>query len=412
MQTVKELSHVSEAATSSDKPPAQQFDLLDVMIVFAAGKRIIFLSTVACLAIAIIMAYVKTPSFTAKAIIMPPQSDQSGASSILGQLSGLAALGGGSMGSGMKGPADLYIGILQSESVMDAVIKRFGLMKAYHVEKWTDLRNALRNSSKFVAGKDGLITISVTNTNPKLAADLANGFIAELYALNNRLAVSGASQRRLFFEQQLAQEKDRLADAEVALEKTQESTGVIAPTGQTEQVIRQVAQLQAEITAREVQLESLRTYSTEQNSEVVRISAELNSLRAQLRDQESGKSKRTPGDISITTANVPQAGLEYIRRERDVKYHQLLFDLLAHQYEGARIDEAKAAPLIQIVDPALVPDKKSSPYRALWAVVGCALGFFLGCAWVFGSYIYRWLESDEDHRRRLALLRQELKLRA
>jgi tyrosine-protein kinase Etk/Wzc len=96
---------------------------------------------------------------------------------------------------------------------------------------------------------------------------------------------------------------------------------------------------------------------------------------------------------------------------RLVKYHQFLFDLLARQYEAARIDEAKAAPVIQIVDPALPPDRKSSPFRALWAIVGCVLGFILSAAWVFGKYIYHRLESDEEQARRLALLRQELKLR-
>jgi tyrosine-protein kinase Etk/Wzc len=108
---------------------------------------------------------------------------------------------------------------------------------------------------------------------------------------------------------------------------------------------------------------------------------------------------------------VPQAGLEYIRKEREVKYHQFLFDLLARQYEAARIDEAKAAPVIQVVDPALPPDRKSGPFRALWALVGGALGFVFSTAWVFGTFIYRRLEADEDQGRRLALLRQELKLR-
>jgi uncharacterized protein involved in exopolysaccharide biosynthesis len=240
---------------------------------------------------------------------------------------------------------------------------------------------------------------------------MANAYVDELYKLNNRLAIGGAAQRRLFFERQLAQEKDRLADAEVAMKKTEEATGVIAPSGQTETIIRQVAQLQAEITSREVQLDALRTSSTEQNPDVIRLNSELSGLRAQLRDLESGTGKHAPGDISITTANVPQAGLEYIRKERDVKYHQLLFDLLARQYEAARMDEAKAAPVIQVVDPALPPDRKSAPFRALWALVGCAMGFLLSTGWVFASHIYQRMAADEEQSRRLAVLRQELKLR-
>ena len=128
-------------------------------------------------------------------------------------------------------------------------------------------------------------------------------------------------------------------------------------------------------------------------------------------DLQSGTNKHTPGDISLTTANVPQAGLEYIRKEREVKYHQFLFDLLARQYEAARIDEAKAAPIIQVVDPASVPDRKSSPFRALWALVGGVLGFLFITGRVLATHVYHRLDADEEQGRRLALLRQELKLR-
>jgi tyrosine-protein kinase Etk/Wzc len=291
------------------------------------------------------------------------------------------------------------------------MIKRFKIIELLHPKRFSDARVIVRGSAKFVAEKDGMISISVSDQNPKRAAAMANAYVDELYALNNRLALGGSSQRRLFFEQQLAQEKDRLADAEVALAKTEESTGVIAPAGQTETIIRQVAQLQAEITSREVQLDSLRTSATEQNPDVIRLTTELNGLRQQLRDLESGTAKHTPGSILLSTANVPQAGLEYIRKERDVKYHQFLFDLLARQYEAARIDEAKAAPVIQVVDPAMPPDKKSAPFRALWALVGCALGFFLTTGWTLASYVYRRLAADEHQGQRLALLRQELRLR-
>jgi capsule polysaccharide export protein KpsE/RkpR len=256
-----------------------------------------------------------------------------------------------------------------------------------------------------------MISISVVDHDPKRAAAMANGFVDELYKINNRLAFGSAAQKRLFYEQQLAQEKEHLADAEVALTKTEESTGVIAPSGQTEVVIQQIARLQAEITEHEVQLDALRTSSTDQNPDVIRLTTQLSGLREQLRDLESGTNKHSPGDISITTANVPKAGLEYVRKERDVKYHQFLFDLLARQYEAARIDEAKSSPVIQVVDYANVPDKKSAPTRTTWAVVGGLLGFLLSTTYVLGSYIIHRLSEDEEQNRRLALLRQELKLR-
>jgi tyrosine-protein kinase Etk/Wzc len=408
MPTVNELSHEAPPLGRSERTP-REFDILDVALIFAAHKRTILIASAAGFVLALLLVLTVAPTFTAKAVILPPQQEQSTASALFGQLGALASLSG--MGSSLKNPTDLYIGLLGSQSVTDAMVKRFDIVRLYHPKRFSDARLMIQKAAKFVANKDGTISISVNDRDPRKAATMANAFVDELYNLNNRLALGATSQKRLFFEQQLAQEKDRLADAEVALKKTEESTGVIAPSGQTETIIRQVAQIQADITLREVQLAALRTSSTEQNPDVIRLTSELNGLQSQLRDLESGTGKHAPGDISITTANVPQAGLEYIRKERDVKYHQFLFDLLARQYEAARIDEAKAAPVIQIVDPALPPDRKSAPFRALWAIVGCALGFFLSTAWVFGRHIYHRLEADEEQARRLALLKQELKLR-
>jgi uncharacterized protein involved in exopolysaccharide biosynthesis len=409
MPTVNEIGH--EAPVGRSNPTPREFDILDVLLILAARKGTILLASAAGFVIGVVIVLMVAPTFTAKAVILPPQQEQSTASALFGQFGALASMSGLGSSLGIKNPSDLYIGILQSQSVADAMIKRFDFVRLYHPKRFSDARVMLEQRSKFVAGKDGMISISVSDRDPRRAAAMANAYVDELYTLNNRLALGATSQRRLFFEQQLAQEKDRLADAEVALKKTEESTGVIAPSGQTETIIRQIAQLQAEITLREVQLDSLRTSSTEQNPDVIRLSSELTGLRGQLRDLESGTAKHTPGDISIAAANVPQAGLEYIRKERDVKYHQFLFDLLARQYEAARIDEAKAAPVIQVVDPAQPPDKKSAPYRALWALVGCFLGFFFTTAWVLASYVYHRLEADEEQGHRLAVLRQELRLR-
>jgi uncharacterized protein involved in exopolysaccharide biosynthesis len=410
MQTVNDISQ--EAPVEGSAAASREFDILDVLLILAARKRLIILMSVAGFVLGIGLVLLVAPSYTAKATILPPQQEQSSSSALLGQFGALASMSGLGSSLGIKNPADLYIAILQSQTVTDAMIKRFDFIRLYHPKRMSDARLMFQRNAKFVAGKEGMISISFVDGDPRRAAAIANAYVDELYNLNNRLALGAASQRRLFFEQQLAQEKDKLADAEVALKVTEEATGVIAPSGQTENIIRQVAQIQAEITEREVELGALRTSSTDQNPDVIRLTTELSSLRSQLRDLESAAgAKHAPGDISITTANVPEAGLAYIRKERDVKYHQLLFDLLARQYEAARMDEAKSAPVIQVVDPALPPDRKSAPFRALWALVGGTLGFLFSSGYVLSSFVYRRLAADEQQGRRLALLRQELKLR-
>jgi tyrosine-protein kinase Etk/Wzc len=177
-------------------------------------------------------------------------------------------------------------------------------------------------------------------------------------------------------------------------------------------VISQVAQLQAQIIGREVQLETLRTSSTDQNPDVIRANSELESLRDKLHAVQNARQGHEPGDITLSPRGVPQAQLEYIRKQRDVSYHTLLFDLIARQFEGARLDEAKAAPLIQLVDPAMPPDRKSAPYRALWLLVGCLLGFFIGSVRVIAGYVFGRVNADEVHSKRLLTLRRALRLGA
>ena len=306
MPTLNELG--LEAPVDRGKSTAREFDILDVVLIIAARKRLIFLATVAGFVLAIGLVLLVKPTYSAKTMILPPEQEQSSGAVMMGQFGALASMTGLGASLGIKNPVDLYIGILQSETVTDRMIRRFNLMEFYHAKRWSDVRYALKNNSKFVADKDGMIAISVTDRDPKKAAAMANAYVDELYRVNNRLALGGASQRRLFYEQQLSQEKDRLADAEVALKQTEEKTGVIAPSGQTETIIRQVAQLQAEITSREVQLDALRTGSTEQNPDVIRLNTELSGLRGQLRIWKAERQSMRRG-ISLSPPRM------YLRRD-------------------------------------------------------------------------------------------------
>ena len=220
----------------------------------------------------------------------------------------------------------------------------------------------------------------MTAKSPQLAHDLATAYMDGLRETNGRLALSQSSQRRLFFGEQLAKEKDALEDAEVDLRKTEEQSGLIAPTGQTTVEIQTIAQTQAQIAVREVQLAALRDAATEQNPEVIRLRSEIEDLQGQLARLQRGSGKES--SATIPTSKVPELQLEYVRKEREVKYHEALFDMLSRQYEAARLDEARDAPVLQVLDPATYPDTRSSPRRLYYLLGGLVIGLFGGCAWV------------------------------
>jgi uncharacterized protein involved in exopolysaccharide biosynthesis len=386
-----------------------EFDLFDLLLALAEHKGTILLTTLLGLVIALVAVMFVHPTFTARALVMPPQQGASGAQ-LVSQLGGLASLGG--FGATTKDPNDLYIALMQSETLEGALVKRFNLQSVYGQPTLARARAILLASSKFVVEKGGLISITIKDQDPKRAAQIANAYVDELHNLNNKIAIGDASLRRLFFSQQLEEEKNRLADAEVALKKTEEETGAVAPAGQTSVVISQVAQLQSQIINREIQLQSLRTSSTDQNPDVVRATNEVENLRAQLRELERSQPGHVPGDISLSPRGVPQAQLEYVRKQRDVTYHTLLFDLIARQYEGARLDEAKAAPLTQLIDPAVPPDRKSAPFRALWVLVGAILGFVFACLRVVFGYVFDRVNAHEAHSKRILALRRSLRFGA
>jgi uncharacterized protein involved in exopolysaccharide biosynthesis len=404
--------------TKEYSPPLQaagktgiEFDLLELLLVMAQRKYTIILATVIGLLLGMVLVLLMHPVFTAKAVILSPQQGQSSAAMIT-QLSSLASLTG--LGSGAaRDPNDLYLGILQSNTIADAMVERLGLMAVYHARKLSEARVKLAGNSKFVSEKGGMISITVKDEEPHRAARIANAYVDELHTINSHLMIGEASVRRNFFSQQLALEKDRLTEAEIALKQTEEATGAVAPTGQTGVVISQVAQLQSQIISREVQLDTLRLSSTDQNPDVIRLNSEVEGLREQLRNMESArKGNHVAGDISLTSRLLPEAQLDYLRKQRNVQYHTLIFDLIARQFEAARLDEAKASPVIQLLDSAQAPDRKSGPFRALWTLAGGVLGFFFGCARVIGSYVYSRLEADEVQAERLGQFRRALRFRS
>jgi tyrosine-protein kinase Etk/Wzc len=388
-------------AEADISPPEDTVDLLALAVLLATRKRLILLSGLAAAILTAVIVLLIPQTFTATASMLPPQKENS-ASALIGQLGGLASLMGGGSGGGaasalgLKNPDDLYIGLLQSQTITDKIIDQFHLMHVYRKKKLSDARKQLAKETTIKAEKSSLISISVSDHDPARAAAITNQYIQQLHDLMSHLAVTEAGQRRIFFQQQLELEKNQLADAEVALEATEQKTGIIQPQGQAQAVIATIMQLQAQISARQVELGSLRTSATDENPEVVTLQSQIAGLRAQLADFEKGHPgvAAVAGNVLTPTSQVPAAGLEYIRRMRDVKYHETLFELMARQYEMARVDEAKQGQAIQIVDPALVPDKRSWPPRTLLVLLAFIGGAMAAAFWVV--FHSSWQERMKD----------------
>lgn len=415
MATETQYSELSGTPqTTNRKSPGvahdeEEISLLDLLIVLAERRRTILYVTAGFAVIAVIVSLLLPKSYTAMVTLLPPQQNSSVGSMLasqLGNLGSMAALAGGSLG--LKSPNDMYVAMFRSETVEDAMINDFHLMAEYHAKLLSDARKAFEKHSTVDGnGKDGLLHITVQDHDPKRAAEMANTYVAEFHHLSEHLALTEAQQRRMFFEGQLEQAKNKLADAEEALKKTQQTTGLIQLDAQARALIESAAALRAQIAAKEVQIQAMQTYATGQNAQLIEAQQELESLRAQL--SALGGSEDNADSLIVPKGKVPEAGLEYVRRLRDVKYYETIFEILARQFEVAKLDEAKEGAVVQVVDPAIVPDRKSSPKRGLIVIVATAAGLFIGVlAALFQAGLAR-LRSDPEAAAKLSLLRSTLR---
>lgn len=358
-KVVTAVESISNAAIDQN---SDEISLLDLLQVVADNLRLLVLGPLLAGLLALGISFTIAPTFTATTKFMPPQQQQSGAAAMLQSLGSLGGLAGAA--SGLKNPADQYVTFLKSRSVQDALIDRFKLMERFDVKYRLDARMALERSANISSGKDGLITILVDDKNPQFSADLANAHVEELYKLLGRLAVTEAQQRRLFFEKHLAIAKENLVKSEQALKASGVNSSALKASPQA--AVEGLAKLKASITAQVVKLATMRGYLTENAPDFKQAQYELAALRNQVVRAETEEPAAGKADS------------DYIARFRDFKYHETLFELFAKQYEMARVDESREGAVIQVIDAAQPPEKKSKPNKAL-IVVGTALavGFML-----------------------------------
>jgi len=400
---------MSEPATHDPQPTtheveADEISLLDLAIVLAKHKKLILGLPLVAAIIAVIVTLLMPNIYTGVTRILPPQQSQSTAAAMLIQLGGLADIAGQSLG--IKNPNDLYVGMLKSRTVADTLIDRFGLKKVYDENTYHYARMELEKRTMVASGRDGIIKVEVEDKDPKRAAAIANGYVEELYKLTQTLAVTEASQRRLFFERQLDQTRKNLANAEAAARQGLEKGGLVVIDAQGRGMVETTARLRGQIAVKEIQISAMRAFATGQNPDLKQAQHELEAMKEELAKMEGTASGRDKA------GNVGKAdGMDNLRLLRDVKYFETIFELLAKQYEIARIDEARDASLIQVLDKAVEPERKSKPKRALIVILSALVAGFITVSWAFVAEALEKARRDPDGSSRLQALRSYLRFR-
>jgi len=406
MDTIIEAEPISIEETANVPQKETEVSLLDITVILVQGKRFIARFVLGAILLSVVVSFILPVRYEGNVTLMPPQQNSSLSSTLLGQMGGavgsLATLATG--GLGLKNPTDMYVSLLTSRTVEDAIIQRFGLMAEYRQKRMSDTRKVLDRRSKIVAGsKDGLIRITVEDSDPKRAAALANGYVEEFRKLSASLAITEAARRRLFFQQELEQTRQYLTAAEEAMRKTQQSTGVLEIDSQARALIESAAMLRAQVVAKEVEIQSMKSFATDDNPELLLAKQQLTALQSQLQ-QIAGSHNDSGSDIVLSKGRVTESGMEYLRRFRELKYQEAVFELIARELEVAKLDEAREGEIVQVVDPAVVPDKKSFPPRTLIVIGATVLAFFAAVFWMFmRQSLNRTFELPENQRKLDAL---------
>lgn len=380
-----------------------EIHLMDILLVIAKYNRFIIIFTAISAILAFVYALRQPVMFSSKVVVMAPQAALSPASMIMGQLNSLG-LGGG---AGTGGGASTLI-LLKSRKLGYRVVERLKLHLIYKVQDVQAAQGILAANTHVESTKDGLITIECLDANPNTAALIAKTYVEEMDKHNEKTDIEAASRIRIFYENQIRSALDRLADAEIALKEAQKNTDFTPIEFQTGAFAGLVANLRGQITAKEIELINLRGYATEQNPAYRKANLALAVLRDQL-DKLEGADQGRKKSLGKND-NAKKTGSEYLHKLREVKYQEVLLETLRKQYEVARLNEAKDANLIQVIDDPLVAKQPSKPQKFLIVSVVTMVAML---AAILLAFLFNMLEQarlNPQSALRLDLLRRYLQL--
>jgi len=398
----KERSQVTHRATESRD---DEINLLNYIVVLLKRKKLIAVVTGGFAVAAVIVSLLLPEIYVGQARIYPQQQN-SLSTQLANQFSGgLTGLANSLLGTG--GTSDFYAGILQGRTIGDRIIDRFNLVKLYDADTIDDARKKLSDNIKVETdSKSNIISIAVEDKDPKRASDMANACVDELIKLSGGLAVTDAAQRRMFLEEQLKATKDSLSRAEEAMKSFQERTGALQVEEQAKAVIGGIAELRAQIAAKEVEIKVMKTYSRPGNPDLQVAETAWQGMKDQLNRLETKSGGGA--DPLMPTGRMPSVGLEYMRKLRDVKFNEALYELLTKQNEVAKLDEARAPVVVQVIDKAVPPIKRDRPKRGIIVIISAFTGFLVS---VIGAFLIEYVEDNAADPKN-SMLFQEIKKHA
>jgi len=355
----------------------------------------------------IVIAFVLPPRYTTTTRLMPPDQASQGLASMMAMLGKNTELG--SLGTelfGVKTSGDLFMGVLKSQTVQNAIINKFDLRKVYGEKRYLDARKKLESRTDLTADrKSGIITIKVSDGDPQRAAQIGQEYVEELNRVVISVDTSSAHRERVFLESRLKEVEQDLQSAEKDFSQFASKNATLDVKEQGRAMIGAEGTLEGQLIAAQTELEGLRQIYTSNNVRVRSLQARVNEYKRQLQKmggQTSGEGTETPAannanqsdDLYPSIRKLPILGVTWADLYRRTKVEEAVFETLTKQYEMARVEEAREVPTVKVLDAADVPEKKSFPPRLIIMLFGTLFVVAMGAVWILASK--RWNELDSN----------------
>jgi capsule polysaccharide export protein KpsE/RkpR len=314
---------------------------------------------------------------------------------------------GGSLGSvagdllGLKSSGALFVDMLDGATIQDDLIRKFDLRKVYHDRYWEQARKDLEKCTDVKEDrKSGVITITVTDHDPHRAQQMAQAYVDALNGLVAQVSTSSARRERMFVEGRLKTVRQNLDDALQAFSEYASKNGTFDIPSQTKAMVESEATLQGQLVAAQSELEGLKQIYTDNNIRVRSLEARVGALKHQVETMSGNKADLSSDDSQITgdfpsIRKLPLVGVRWANLYRESKIQETVYEMLTQEYEIAKIQEAKEIPSVNLLDPPLMPERKSFPPRIVITLLGATLAFVLGTVFLIGSAVWRGSTSPE-----------------
>ena len=342
--------------------------------------------------------------YTSTAQLMPPDPQALSSTSMLNALAGAGAgsiapsLAGGLMSA--RTPSETFIGILHSQTAQDDIINRFDLRRVYYCKLYVDTRKILTERTTIIEDKkSGIISIAVMDRDRYRARDLAEAYVEELDKLVNRVSTSSARRERIFLEERIKSVKSDLDASSLALSQFSSRNATMDPQKQGEATVEAAGKLQGELIVAQSELSGLKAMYTDDNLRVRQVRGRVDELQRQLRKMGGVGEDVDGADLKSdqllpSVRKLPILGFTYYDLYRQVAMQDAIYQTLTKQYELAKVQEAKEIPPIKVLDEPDVPERKSSPHRAIIVLLSFLVSVFAGITWITSLELWKLMHGS------------------